>query len=195
MLLRTAVARVKYGSGTQCRGGIPRERNPHHPHPHSPESCNGLGAELKSELIFASAGCTGRFDLSTSMLAGSVRPYKPAPAQARAMCRSGVRLRSDVTTTSDQVSTVSYTQFLCSFMHKPGPCVDDTNKKLASNTPKTLFIAIINMKTRRASIEGPLVCSSMNRVCVCLTRLQSCDHGECRRNETLSLMQLGEMAI
>jgi hypothetical protein len=48
-------------------------------------------------------------------------------------------------------------------MHKPRSSIDDTNKKLASNTHKTLFIAIINMKTRRASIEGPLVYSSMNR--------------------------------
>ena len=65
----------------------------------------------------------------------------------------------------------THTQSFGSFMHKPRSSIDDTNKKLASNTHKTLFIAIINMKTRRASIEGPLVYSSMNRLCVCLTRL------------------------
>ena len=39
------------------------------------------------------------------------------------------------------------TRSLGSFMHKPRSSIDDTNKKLASNTHKTLFIAIINMKT------------------------------------------------
>ena len=71
----------------------------------------------------------------------------------------------------DCVTVPTNTQSFGSFMHKPRSSIDDTNKKLASNTHKTLFIAIINMKTRRASIEGPLVYSSMNRVCVCLTRL------------------------
>jgi hypothetical protein len=41
-------------------------------------------------------------------------------------------------------------------------------------------------------IEGPLVYSSMNRVCLFDA---TCDHGECRRNDTLNLMQRGEMAI